>query len=69
ARMGNMRGIRDQAEHLAAADARYRPLAARLRRLAEDFESVALLDMLTALQAGTLHDVDGSEVPSQKSVA
>ncbi|HSW05474.1 ATP-binding protein, partial [Aquabacterium sp.] len=47
ARMGNMRGIRDQAEHLAAADARYRPLAARLRRLAEDFESVALLDMLT----------------------
>jgi signal transduction histidine kinase/DNA-binding NarL/FixJ family response regulator len=53
ARIGNMRSIRDHAEHLAALDVRHRPLAARLTRLTEGFESVAIVELLKGLQEGT----------------
>ena len=53
ARIGNMRSIRDRAEHLAALDVRHRPLATRLTRLTEGFESVAIVDLLKGLQEGT----------------
>ena len=51
ARIGNMRSIRAHAGHLAASDAAYRPLAARLTRLADDFESAAILELLASLRA------------------
>ncbi len=51
ARVGNMRAIRVQAERLAAQDARYRALSDRLCRLAAAYESVAIVELLTSLQA------------------
>ncbi|NRF67731.1 response regulator [Aquincola sp. S2] len=51
AHIGNMRSIRAHAEQLATADAVYRPLAARLCRLTDDFESAAIVELLTSLQA------------------
>jgi PAS domain S-box-containing protein len=51
ARIGNMRAMRAQAEQLAAQDQRYRPLCDRLCRLADGFESVAIVDLLSSLQA------------------
>jgi signal transduction histidine kinase/FixJ family two-component response regulator len=50
ARTGNMRSIRAQADLLAASDEAYRPLAERLRRLAEDFESTAIVELLASLR-------------------
>ena len=37
--LGNMRRIRERADYLAALDERYRPLAGRLHRLAQGFQS------------------------------
>ncbi len=51
ARLGNMRAIRSRAEQLAAHDGRYRPLCDRLCRLADEFESLAIVDLLASLQA------------------
>jgi hypothetical protein len=47
-----MSSIRAHAEHLATLDARFRPLATRLCKLAQGFQSVAIVDLLTTLQAG-----------------
>ncbi|MES2352894.1 MAG: substrate-binding domain-containing protein [Pseudomonadota bacterium] len=43
---GNMREIRRQADHLAKLDARYIPFVERLRQLAEEFQSEAILEMI-----------------------
>ena len=51
ARIGNMREMKAQAGRLAAQDGRYKPLCDRLCRLADDFESMAIVDLLDALQA------------------
>jgi hypothetical protein len=53
ARVGNMRNIRAHAERLAALDVRYRPLATRLARMAENFETVAIVELLRGLQEGS----------------
>jgi CheY-like chemotaxis protein len=53
ARQGNMRKIRAQAQQLASLDGRYRPLAARLCKLADGFESAAILELLQSLQRGS----------------
>jgi CheY-like chemotaxis protein len=37
--LGNMRKIRERADYLAALDERYRPLAGRLHRMAQGFQS------------------------------
>ena len=50
ARIGNMRSIQAHAERLATLDPRHRPLAARLCKLAEDFESAAIVELLVTLQ-------------------
>jgi signal transduction histidine kinase/DNA-binding NarL/FixJ family response regulator len=68
ARIGNMRNIRVHAEHLAALDARHRPLAARLRKLAEDFESAAIVELLTALQEGAPYEKNESDDPLRRTV-
>jgi signal transduction histidine kinase/DNA-binding NarL/FixJ family response regulator len=46
AQVGNMGSIRSQAERLAALDASYRPLARRLRHLADHFQSRAILELV-----------------------
>ncbi|PWF55033.1 ATP-binding protein [Massilia glaciei] len=46
AREGNMRAIRRRAEAIEADDARYAPFAAKLRLLANAYQSKAILDML-----------------------
>ena len=61
ARVGNMRSIRAHAEHLAASDPACRPLAARLCRLADDFESAAIVELLGSLQAGSAERGNGPE--------
>jgi CheY-like chemotaxis protein len=50
ARIGNMRRIRAYVEQLATLDVRLRPLAARVSKLADGFETVAIVTLLTALQ-------------------
>jgi PAS domain S-box-containing protein len=52
AQLGNMRDILQFAERIASADPRYLPFAAHLRRLAEGFQSKAIL----AFVEGYLHD-------------
>jgi CheY-like chemotaxis protein len=47
AKIGNMRSLGQQADHLAALDARYRPFAEHLRFLADRFQSRAILDWIT----------------------
>ena len=47
AQIGNMRSIRDQAEHIATLDARYGPFANRVRDLAERYQSQAILELVT----------------------
>ena len=42
ARVGNMRLLRERAEHLRAADARYEAFAARIAHLATGFQSRAI---------------------------
>jgi CheY-like chemotaxis protein len=46
AQTGNMRIIRDHADHIAALDATYGPFAGRLRELADGYQSQAILDLL-----------------------
>jgi PAS domain S-box-containing protein len=46
---GNMRDIQARAAYLLALDAQYRPFATQLRRLAEEFESQAILQMVEGL--------------------
>jgi hypothetical protein len=46
ARIGNMREIRRWAARLQAEDARYGPFAARLERLASDYQSQAILALV-----------------------
>ncbi|WP_280155972.1 ATP-binding protein [Piscinibacter sp. XHJ-5] len=60
ARFGNMRSIRTHAQHLASLDARYRPLAARLYKLADAFETVAIVQLLKELQEGSQTDGEQS---------
>jgi PAS domain S-box-containing protein len=43
---GNMRGIRERANHLKNSDARYGPFAQRLQHLAERYQSEAVLDLV-----------------------
>jgi signal transduction histidine kinase/DNA-binding NarL/FixJ family response regulator len=60
ARLGNMRSIRAHVDALAARDARMRPLAARVHRLADDFESAAIVELLASFEridAGKLIDL------------
>ena len=53
ARIGNMRRIRAHVEQLATLDVRLRPLAARVSKLVDGFETVAIVTLLTALQEGS----------------
>ena len=46
AQIGNMRDIRIRADHIAALDKKYLPFANKLKRLAEDFEEKAILEMV-----------------------
>jgi hypothetical protein len=46
AQQGNMSGIRKRAQQLSAQDARYASFAARLRELAESFETRAVLRLV-----------------------
>ena len=43
---GNMRDIRTHAAQLAELDTRFRPFAERLRRLAEGYQSKAILGLV-----------------------
>jgi CheY-like chemotaxis protein len=47
AKLGNMQRIRTYAEHLEAMDDAYRPFAQRLRRLADGFQSRAILEFVS----------------------
>ena len=47
AQIGNMRSIRDHAEHIATLGARYGPFANRVRDLADRYQSQAILDLVT----------------------
>ena len=51
AQFGNMSKIDERAAHLAALDARYRPLANRLHQLAQGFQSKALLALVEKCMA------------------
>ncbi|HKX40746.1 MAG TPA: ATP-binding protein [Burkholderiaceae bacterium] len=44
--IGNMRSIRDHAEHLVTLGAAYGPFASRVRELAEGYQSQAILDLV-----------------------
>jgi len=46
ARLGNMRSIRDRADHVGALGKQYRPFAERLRLLADRFQSRAIVDLV-----------------------
>ncbi|MEP6503399.1 MAG: ATP-binding protein, partial [Betaproteobacteria bacterium] len=54
ARVGSMRDILARAQHLESLDARYGPFAARLRGLAENYQSQALMDLLDSHRGSTL---------------
>jgi signal transduction histidine kinase/DNA-binding response OmpR family regulator len=43
---GNMRALRRQAEHIAALDERYRSFAERLEKLAKEYQSKAVMDLV-----------------------
>jgi signal transduction histidine kinase len=58
ARIGNMRSIGDQAEHLARLDPGYQPFAQRLRELAQRFQSRVILDWISELRQGSREDVN-----------
>jgi signal transduction histidine kinase/DNA-binding NarL/FixJ family response regulator len=62
ARIGNMRNLRAHAERLASLDARYRPLAARLIKLIEGFETIAIVKLLKALQEGSASEDESHDV-------
>jgi DNA-binding transcriptional regulator GbsR (MarR family) len=46
--LGNMRKIRERADHLAELDERYRPLAGWLHRLAQGFQSKEIVLLVEA---------------------
>ena len=48
ARLGNMRSIRDRADHVGALHADYRPFADRLRTLADRFQSRAIVELIAS---------------------
>ena len=48
ARVGSMRDVLARAQHLESLDPRYGPFAARLRGLAENYQSQALMELLDA---------------------
>jgi len=50
AQVGNMRSIREHADHLDALGEAYRPFAQRLRELAGRFQSKAIMDLVRAGQ-------------------
>jgi PAS domain S-box-containing protein len=50
ARFGNMREIRARAQHLQALDPRYTAFAERLRRLADSYQSQAILALVQSCQ-------------------
>jgi len=54
AKVGNMRDIRERAEHVATLGAEYRPFAERLRRLADGCQSRAILEMVSQGRADAL---------------
>jgi len=56
AQMGNMRSIRERADHLISLDEAYRPFARRLRELAEQFQSRAILDFVRRHQEAQFQD-------------
>jgi signal transduction histidine kinase/DNA-binding response OmpR family regulator len=43
---GNMRELRRQAEHIASLDEHYRPFAERLEKLAKEYQSKAIMDLV-----------------------
>jgi len=50
AQIGNMRSIRERAEHLATLGEAYRPFARRLCEMADQYQSKAILDLVRKLQ-------------------
>ncbi|MFL6662809.1 MAG: response regulator, partial [Rhizobacter sp.] len=56
AQIGNMRSIRERADHLAALDDAYGPFAGRLRELADQFQSRAILAFVRSHQERQLQD-------------
>ena len=50
ARLGNMRSIRDKADHLESLDPRYRAFAERLRQLANRFQSKAIVEFVNSFR-------------------
>jgi CheY-like chemotaxis protein len=44
--VGNMRDIRQRAEHIAGLDGKYRPFASKLGMLAKSYQSKAILDLV-----------------------
>ena len=56
ARIGNMRDIQERAAYIATLDQQYRPFADKLRRLADDFEEKAILEMIETLFEEERHD-------------
>jgi signal transduction histidine kinase/ligand-binding sensor domain-containing protein/DNA-binding NarL/FixJ family response regulator len=53
--MGNMRKIRERADHVAELDERYRPLAGRLRKLAQEFQSKEIVLLVEACMKREQH--------------
>jgi signal transduction histidine kinase/DNA-binding LacI/PurR family transcriptional regulator/DNA-binding NarL/FixJ family response regulator len=51
ARMGNMRRIREQADHLIVLDEAYRPFAQRMRDLADRFQARAIIELVESVKA------------------
>ncbi len=49
---GNMRSIRDRADHVRALDLRYAAFAAQLRSLAEGYQSSAITDLIERYSQG-----------------
>ena len=54
---GNMRELRRQAEHVAMLDERYRPFAERLEKLAKEYQSKAIMDLVKKHLEYTHHDI------------
>ncbi len=52
ARLGDMRGIRDQANRIQERDSQYRPFAQQLQNLARSYEEKAVLDMVEHYLSG-----------------
>jgi PAS domain S-box-containing protein len=52
ARLGNMRSIRDRADHVGALHEDYRPFADRLRMLADRFQSRAIVELISGYRNG-----------------